>query len=321
PVGPECRDRIVVARRLNKQRHCLSDPHSGGCRRLATATDNVCESQPLLPPALPELRLMPLSRSLLLVLALAILGAPDANAWGKVGHQTIGALADRLICPAAKAEVTRLLALEGSKSLQQVAKWADWERNHNPEDSTVHSVRTPLAAEAFDEPRDCGNWDCAVRAIRENSEILRDKRSDDMQRLRALKFVDHLVGDIHQPMHTIGEKKRQVLADGRVMSLHQYWDSGMFVDHKVRDIAAEILPKASQLVESGDNTDVSAWTTESHRVVRDYIYIYMTGPAKNEPFPLSPEVAAKALSIAKERLALAGARLALLLNRDLGCGG
>jgi hypothetical protein len=266
---------------------------------------------------------MRLTHKLFVALAAATLSASTALAWGRIGHQTVGALADDLICPAAKNEVTRLLALEGSQSLEQIARWADRERADNPADKTVHSVRTPIDAERFDETRDCGRRACAVTAIRQNSAVLADKLADDMARLRALKFVVHLVGDIHQPMHTVGQKKRKVIVADKEIGLHGYWDSGLFRAAHVRTrfLVKDLLPRALKDFRSGDTTDVADWANESHIIVRDYIATKMFNEDVSVPLIVSQEMSDANMAIARERIALAGARLAILVNRDLGCGG
>lgn len=252
--------------------------------------------------------------------ALIVMQGSNAHAWGRVGHQTTAALADQLICPAARRETRRLLATENSDSLAHISRWADSERALNPNDPTVHSVRTPIGADRFDEERDCGRRQCAVTAIRANFGVLADRTRDDASRLRALKFLVHLVGDIHQPMHTVGEKKRLVDLNGRVMRLHRYWDSGLFRASRARarDLLSELRPRSLRSFKSGDRTDVADWATESHGIVRDHIAVRMF-TSHGGPALITKRLQRLNLSIAKERIALGGARLAILLNRALGC--
>lgn len=252
--------------------------------------------------------------------ALFVMLGSNAYAWGRVGHQATAALADQLTCPNARTETRRLLAIENSASLAEVSRWADSERARNPDDTTVHSVRTPIEAERFDEDRDCGRRRCAVSAIRQNFAVLSDRTRDDPSRLRALKFLVHLVGDIHQPMHTVGEKQRLVVVNGRVMGLHKYWDSGIFrlARVRVRNLLSELRPRALTSFERGDRTDVADWATESHAIVRDHIAKRMFS-SNESAAPVTELLQQLNLTIAKERVALGGARLAELINRALGC--
>lgn len=67
-----------------------------------------------------------------------------------------------------------------------------------------------------------------VAAISRQAEIL-EHSPDDEERLKALKYVVHLVGDVHQPLHAgyaddKGGNKHQLRAFGRGTNLHSSWD-------------------------------------------------------------------------------------------------
>src|SRR5436305_14603421 len=67
------------------------------------------------------------------LLAVASAYPPGAPAWGGLGHRTMGAIADRLLLPAARAAVAEPLsgdvdkfgAPSGRRTLESVADWAD----------------------------------------------------------------------------------------------------------------------------------------------------------------------------------------------------
>lgn len=145
-------------------------------------------------------------RSRLLIAALLCLGiATTAYAWSRLGHGLVGELAERHLDPKAKAEVARLLAGEPDPTLGGVASWADDLRNTDPErfkqTSRWHYINAKGGGCDFDMARDCPDGNCVVGAIEKQRAILADRSQPLDARRDALKFVVHLVGDAHQPMH------------------------------------------------------------------------------------------------------------------------
>jgi len=137
------------------------------------------------------------------LVTLAVAG--PAGAWAALGHRMVAELAQRHLDPAAQAEVARLLAGEPDPSLAGVAMWADDMRNADPErfktTSRWHYINAKGGGCAFEIERDCPNGDCVVLAIERQRAILADRRQPIEARREALKFIVHLVGDSHQPMH------------------------------------------------------------------------------------------------------------------------
>jgi hypothetical protein len=141
----------------------------------------------------------------LFVLACLLLAAPLALAWGALGHRLIGEIAERHLTPAARAQVDLLLAGEPEPTLAGVANWADTMRNDDPErfkrTSRWHYVNAKGGGCDFELPRDCPDGDCVIAAIDKQRAILGDRGQPLAARREALKFLVHLIGDVHQPMH------------------------------------------------------------------------------------------------------------------------
>jgi hypothetical protein len=141
-----------------------------------------------------------------LVLSVALSAAsPSAMAWSALGHRLVGAIAERHLTPAAEAEVRELLAGEADPSLAGVAYWADALRNSDPAEfkrtSRWHYINAQGGGCGFDEARDCPDGNCVVAQIEKQRAILADRTQTREARRDALKFLVHLVGDAHQPMH------------------------------------------------------------------------------------------------------------------------
>ncbi len=136
--------------------------------------------------------------------ALLSVSAP-AHAWGAQGHRLVAEVADARLNPTARAEVDRLLATEPDATLASIAPWADQLRAKDPglgrRSAGWHYVNIAEDNCHYEAPKHCKNGNCIVEALKAQSAILGDRSLTDGERLQALKFVVHLVGDIHQPMH------------------------------------------------------------------------------------------------------------------------
>jgi S1/P1 Nuclease len=101
-------------------------------------------------------------------------------------------------------------------------------------------VDIPLAAEDYGEDRDCApsaQGDCVIHELARSLGDLTDSASSAAERRDALKFVVHLVGDVNQPLHTLGELRgysefavyfsSPAKNDCVATNLHIVWDVGL----------------------------------------------------------------------------------------------
>lgn len=169
-----------------------------------------------------------------LTFSLALAGfsflAPNVTfAWGSVGHQVIATLAERQLTPKAQDHFQALLAQEPGSTLASISTWAD--ERKNPTTARWHFLNSPRDSCTSDRARDCSDGNCVVGAIDRQLEVLKSNASD-AQKLIALKYVVHFVGDIHQPLHLgylddRGGNLYQIQAYKRGTNLHSLWDSGL----------------------------------------------------------------------------------------------
>ena len=173
------------------------------------------------------------------------------------------------------------------------------------------------------------NW--AVNSLREGI-------SQPRREAEVLGFLYHLVGDVHQPLHATtrvtaahpdGDAggnffKIQVPGEPRVTNLHFFWDAagGAFgynspkrpLDQagkaRIRELAEGVTKEypAESMPESKE-TDPHTWVMESYRLAREVVYRNITDGG--EP---SKEYTDAAQKLSRRRLALAGYRLAEVLN-------
>jgi hypothetical protein len=146
-----------------------------------------------------------------------------------------------------------------------------------------------------------------------------------------LVWLIHLVGDVHQPLHcstrvSAANPKGDlggnlVVVNGPAKELHAFWDlalgDGDTKDYMTAVKVAGALPAPDPALVSDDKQD--DWTAESYALARSSVYVDPVGSGLG-PFTLTPAYTANAQQIAKQRVALAGVRLANLLKEALQCG-
>jgi len=254
--------------------------------------------------------------------ALLSASAP-AHAWGAQGHRLVAEVADSHLSPAARAEVDRLLATEAGATLASVAPWADQLRAKDPglgrRSAGWHYVNIAEDGCHYEAARHCTNGNCIVEALKAQSAILGDRSLSDGERLQALKFVVHLVGDIHQPMHAgyghdKGGNDFQLQYGNRGTNLHSLWDSGMLNTRTLDDNGylpvLRSLPAPKLARQSNPQRDPQAWAEASCRIsMQAGVY-----PASRK---IGDEYTARYRPVAEAQLRLAGENLAQLLNRVL----
>jgi nuclease S1 len=233
-----------------------------------------------------------------------------ALAWGQDGHEAVAALAQQRLTPTAGAEVRRLLSLEGKATLPSISTWADAHRS--PSTSRWHYVNLPEGSCRYSEARDCPDGQCVVAAIERQTERLRTAKSD-ADRLLALKYVAHLVADIHQPLHAGREDDKggnlhQVQAFGRGTNLHSLWDSGL-IEHRPGGVA-KLLADVQGLPAPPTAAWPADWAEESCAVtLRSGFY----PSTRNVGTPYAGQWDA----VMRQRLSDASYRLAGILNDAL----
>ena len=275
---------------------------------------------------------------LILVTALAWLAAIDAShAWGSQGHRLVGSIAADRLTPAARNEVRRLL---DGRSLADVSSWADTIRSDQQQTYGWHFLNIPADAAGYDRDRDCpraagvaagsrsDRWrDCAVDRILFWEQRLADATLDRADRAIALKFIVHFIGDLHQPFHTLGVGRGGNDVDVRVFgeancadegekpfpcNLHAVWDSRLIARRNLDDRAyvaqLQKLITDNRLAAQPIGTPAE-WAEQSWRLARQAL----VSPGVN----LDDAYYRRQIAVIDERLALAGVRLAAVLNRTL----
>ena len=151
--------------------------------------------------------------------SLAMFSAVPAWGWGCDAHRMIALIASARLGDRARAATTALLAAHqiapdesgcrppSRNALADVAMWADAIRDDERGTAPWHYVELSRSASRADLARACRSGSCVTAALTRQLEVLRSG-APEATRARALRFVVHLVADLHQPLHATGNGDR-----------------------------------------------------------------------------------------------------------------
>lgn len=207
----------------------------------------------------------------------------------------------------------RLLAVQGHASLADISTWADEHRN--PTTAAWHYVNFPRDDCQYVPERDCAGGNCVVAAIERQVRAF-EQASNDEARLLALKYLVHLVADVHQPLHAgfaddRGGNTYQVQFMAQGTNLHALWDSGLI---RYLGVASAVPPA------SGPTTPPiapAAWNTGTPAQAAQESCRIVSAEGFYPPRRAGPEYAERYAPMLEQRLHQAGLRLGLLLGQLL----
>lgn len=271
-----------------------------------------------------------------ILVAALLLGPAVASAWNAVGHQLVAGIARQRLTPAVRAEAERLLRIgDDPRDLLSASTWADEIRNGRPETGNWHYTNIHFRTDGKPTSNKPEAMNVVV-AIERQSAILKDRTKSDAQRGEALRWLIHLVGDVHQPLHAVardseahptGDRGGNDFKLGDRLNLHSLWDGGSFLLRapKIDPLPQERDPNRDVLLGWADSLDRNvridrrvsemrpdAWAQESFTVATSFAYKTPEGRVPDERY------LAEGRRLAERRLVLGGRRLAILLNRLLG---
>lgn len=316
-------------------------------------------------------------RKLTLVLLLFVTLVPKpAAAWNDAGHMTIAAVAYQHLTPEVRSRVDALLRQHpdfaklseglgaddsdfGIKVFMKAATWPDFIRGDARFFDDLKAGVTPTALlPGFPDMKVHKNWHFrdegisfdgtptkapdAVNALTQivaTRSALGDPWVQASFQAYALSWLEHLVGDIHQPLHAVScfsalhpggdhggnEFKLDDPSDPK-LSLHWFWDTSLAADPDPRraialatSVAGDYVRDDRELAPGIDAQPmVLEWLKESGDLAR-YV-VYTVGEERTQaPFVKVPDAyRTLANQIARHRAAIAGYRLAALINDRLG---
>lgn len=271
-----------------------------------------------------------LTRRLLFACAVWWLSTNTAGAWGNFGHRVTGDIAAALLNDTARRQVQQLL---GNESLADAAVFMDAQRDalHQrwPDSPRWHYRNRAVCGSHDDE---CSDGQCVTRQAERFRRLLADRRASHQERALALRLLVHMLGDLHQPLHTADNDDRggndvyvRLYAGAERRRLHEVFDTAIIVQaaggRSDRQYAALLLDRYRAQLASWQQSDIDNWMQEAHRLGASQVYAPLPGFAchatNSRTITLPPDYLQRARRYLPEQLAKAGARIAQVLNDTL----
>jgi nuclease S1 len=160
-------------------------------------------------------------------------------------------------------------------TLADASTWPDKAGRQIPDMDPYHFINFPKDANTYDQQRDCKLRNCIIEAIAWYTPVLKAPDAPRNEKRIAVRFVAHLVGDIHQPLHAgvaedRGGNSIDVRFNGRKENLHSLWDTALIELEQgtPADIATRIQAMVSsdelQQRQQGTTAD---WALESLAII------------------------------------------------------
>ncbi len=290
--------------------------------------------------------------------------APAASAWSDTGHQVVATVAWERLSPEAREAAVELLRAAPPDSgiaelappgrdrllFTRAASWADLIKrldDHPYDRRHWHYTNFFWRRGPDGEPRPVPGLapreENAVERLRHLSAVLADRGRPAAERAVALAWLLHLVGDVHQPLHTSsrvtghpGEEEgdrggnavllhREGWFSDRRVNLHSYWDrifdtargqrfwesEGAWVDRLAEEAVAVGPP--GRVAKEVAVEEPGMWARESLGIAQSVVY---PGVVRGEEPSRAYEE--RALATSRRAVALAGYRLARLVEGAVG---
>jgi hypothetical protein len=221
--------------------------------------------------------------ALLLLSALAFLFHPSpVLAWGCKGHQTVALIAEKHLTPEAKEFAEKLLRENPADPqsgrycggpdlglLAAASTWPDDVRRQRSDTAPWHYINIPRGAAHLPLSEFCGDRGCITRAIAEQLILLRNPSAEPVKRAEALRFIVHLIGDLHMPLHASDNndlggncvplkyfRRRPVQHNNSYSpNLHSIWDVAILE----RDMESAEPPEYANLLEDHFSAKMELW--------------------------------------------------------------
>ncbi len=304
-----------------------------------------------------------------LPILLAFLGfaISPARGWWCEGHQVAALIAEKHLSANARAAAFRLLkdypaepgrACAGGSDdpLALASTWAD-DAKATEKTGAWHYMDIPLGLKKGDPEAYCPpigpsnnggeRPGCVLSGLRYSVNVLTSDKETEEEKARALRYLIHLVADLHQPLHTTTNNDRggnctpvQFFGTMPITNLHAVWDGMMLerelgekketIERLAAELDREFSGKRAEWVKSAPHFDKWAW--ETHLVAMKMVYSDLSPAPPVERYEPKPDCKAEAerfgalhiqageayetaaVPVMEEQLAKAGYRMAEILN-------
>lgn len=276
----------------------------------------------------------------LALLGMAMLLSPrPAMAWWDMGHTTIARIAQANVAPKTRAAIAALLRHAPElatpecpvNTMASASVWPDCIKTLGDRFSYQYSwhYQNISICQPYDIKAACPDGNCVTAQIDRNFRLLKVRKLPARERLMALAFLIHFVGDLHQPLHA-GEhddaggnfiKARYGIYATDRLNLHSIWD-GLLAERAISTPPALTRRYSEAERQRLGAGSVADWSREVWEVSRDHVYPTVIadpcGPKPTERVTLSNDKIDALVPIVRDLVEKGGLRLARLLDEALG---
>ena len=279
---------------------------------------------------------MPMIKRLVAFVCMILVAAP-AHAWWEYGHYTVADVAMLQVKPATRAKIRQLLrhgpALDtpecSTTTLALAAYWPDCIKQYRDRYSYANSwhYQNVDVCKPFDLKEACKDGNCVSAQITRNAKLLADTKLPKRERLMALSFLAHFVGDLHMPLHA-GDKSDRGGNDLKASygmftsprtNLHSVWD-GFLAERAISSPPAGPRGLLKAVKPGMADGNVTEWSRENWAVSRDVAYATAIGDPCG-PVPARAEIGNAKIEalvpVVRDQILRGGVRLARLLDEAL----
>lgn len=284
----------------------------------------------------------------------ALVAAVPASAYWEYGHQTVAAVAWESVKPATRRKIQALLRQGAllqtptcpTRTLEDASVWADCIKPMGDRFSYQSSwhYQNVNVCKPFSLKEACKDGNCVSAQIDRNARLLADKSLPVRERVMALAFLTHFVGDLAQPMHA-GDRGdlggNQVAANygmiGGRTNLHSIWDgylperaittgaaarsggaNDLSMAQRARELIAEVPASERSALAGGTVED---WSRQSWENARTLAYASLIGdpcgPLPKHRPTLTEAKVQELIAPVRRQVTAGGLRLARLLDDAL----
>jgi nuclease S1 len=282
----------------------------------------------------------------IIALVVIVLGSANLFGWSAEGHQAVADIAQQLLTQSGLFAPVQ--AILGNLTLAQISTCPDELRAFQSSGTAMsanckqvfttptpptgtsgwHFIDIPVSLTSpthSDVVTACGSA-CVLTEIDRWGTVLADTTQTTAERLQALSFIVHFIGDVHQPLHSAtrgsdaGGNAEQVRIDGGTTSLHHAWDANLVSDinSSPTGLAAALSPEIAS-AQAEAQTTPEAWSLQAFQFARTVAYAGIP-TSTTTTTTLSSTYIANATPVVRQQIARAGVRLAQFLAGKLGTG-
>ena len=270
---------------------------------------------------------------LVLTLGLFALWSLPLSAWWCEGHEAVALIAEHHLTPETRAHVERLLKASPTADppfckdsptdpMAAASTWAD-DAKASEMTATWHYLNIPMALKKGDPEKFCEpvgpshngglRPGCILSALRSTVDILISKDESDDEKAKALRYMIHFMGDLHQPLHTTSNNDQggnclpvQFFDQPDTTNLHSVWD-GLIIERELAlrretvaqfaaDVDQRFASKRSEWTKSSPQFDKWAW--EGHLLAMQVAYGDLSPEPSPEKLQLTPNCDAEKTRLA-----------------------